>query len=77
MLAEWGAAEKAGSAQWKPAFFQTVVRDVRTMPQLKLLAYFSSPTPNVGGDVRPNTSGPSTTAWRALAKRSIFHRPER
>ena len=77
MLAEWGAAEKPRSAEWKPAFFQTVVRDVRTMPQLKLLAYFSSPTPNVGGDVRPNTSDPSTAAWRALAKRSIFHRPER
>jgi hypothetical protein len=77
MLAEWGAAEKAGSAGWKSEFFKTVVRDVRTMPQLKLLAYFSSPTPNVGGDVRPNTSDPSTAAWRALAKRSIFHRPER
>jgi hypothetical protein len=75
MLAEWGAAEKAGSPGWKSAFFTSVVPDLRAMPRLKLLAYFSSPTPTVGGDVRPNTSAGSTTAWRRLAGRPIFHRP--
>jgi hypothetical protein len=75
MLGEWGAAEKAGNAAWKAGFFKTVVHDLRTMPRLKLLAYFSSPTPTVGGDVRPNTSSRSARAWRALAGRSIFHRP--
>jgi hypothetical protein len=45
------------------------------MPRLKLIAYFSSPTPTVGGDVRPNTSKRSTRGWRALAGRPVFHRP--
>jgi hypothetical protein len=75
MLAEWGAAEKVGSPAWKSAFFHTVVGDLRTMPRLKLIAYFSSPTPTVGGDVRPNTSKRSTRGWRALAGRPVFHRP--
>jgi hypothetical protein len=74
MLAEWGAAEKAGSPGWKSDFFRTVVPDLRTMPRLKLLAYFSSPKPTVGGDVRPNTNARSAKAWRALAGRSMFHR---
>ena len=74
MLAEWGVAEKAGNGRWKSEFFHTVVRDLRRMPRLKLLAYFSSPKPAVGGDVRPDTSRRSTRAWRALAARAIFHR---
>jgi len=74
MLAEWGVAEKAGNGRWKSGFFRTVVRDLRRMPRLKLLAYFSSPKPAVGGDVRPDTSRRSTRAWRALAARAIFHR---
>ena len=75
MLAEWGVAEKAGHHGWKAGFFRTVVHDLRTMPRLKLVAYFSSPAPTVGGDVRPNTSARSTRAWRALAGRTVFHRP--
>jgi len=75
MLGEWGVGEKAGHPGWKARFFRTVVRDLRAMPRLKLISYFSHPTPPIGGDLRPDTSARSARAWRTLAGRAIFHRP--
>jgi hypothetical protein len=73
MLAEWGASEKPGDARWKPRLFASVTRDLRTMPKLKLIAYFDSRV-SVGGDKRPDTTAASMAAWKRLAARAMFHR---
>ena len=73
MLPEWGASEKAGDPGWKARLFASVTRDLRTMPNLKLISYFDS-TAATGGDKRPDSSATSMRAWRRLAAQPMFHR---
>jgi hypothetical protein len=74
MLAEWGATENPNEPGWKGRMFDTVVRDLRSMPKLKLISYYDSPGYQ-GEDKSVDTSASSMAAWQRLAAKPMFHRP--
>jgi hypothetical protein len=75
MLAEWGVGEHPQAPGWKAGFFDSVADALPDLDRLGALVYFSDHDAPKAGDTRPDTSAPSTQAFRSMVAAVVDGQP--